>query len=387
MEGTNDISLGVSTTSIKANLADMVSLATEQCVDTAIAQTIRRLLSSAPTGSTTGDPDHPATLALAIAVAQLAAAEKRAYVAIWGTLCPEQPCFDFHYWGKLNGGDPGHIDSSGYDQMEPLFRARINFRPAAGQVGNLSPTGTIIDTMPTFTWNEWDTTAFGFDWYFLEVDGGASHGLWYPEEAICSAGACSVTPGDVLASGSHDWRVRTRNLRGVGLWTSLQSFTVGTPPGPAVPVSPSGDLCDATPEYSWSEAAGATHYDLEVEDSQGGVTPLGPYDAASACSLGMCAVTGPTLGADDYSWRVRGTNSAGDGPWSAMLDFTLYPMNLTVDNTTPPPFRACQKVSTAASGFTVESVDTVIFHAGSSVELGNDFQILSGGDFTARVDG
>jgi len=37
-------------------------------------------------------------------------------------------------------------------------------------------------------------------------------------------------------------------------------------------------------------------------------------------------------------------------------------------------------------GYTVGSSGVVTFHAGGTIKIGNDFQVSSGGSFTARVD-
>ena len=317
MEGTNDG--GQSALTNKANLAFIVDLATSKCVHSAIATLIRRLQPS-PIGWLIGDPDHPYTADLSSKISDISIDKNRALVDVYASICPIQDCFFANYWPYIVNGDPGHIDASGYDLMEPIFYDLITDRPVAGAVTNLSPSTNITDTTPTFSWNE----QIDSDWYFLEVNGGASHGSWYPEEAICSGGSCLVTPGGMMPGGHHSWRVRTRNLQGVGAWSATQAFSIGLP-GPANPMTPTGDIFDATPDYTWTEAADATGYEIELEDSLGGVGQ--PDTSAPSCGGGTCSVTtlpGGALSAGAYAWRVRGTNGSGEGPWSGQLAFTLY---------------------------------------------------------------
>ena len=290
MEGSNNNNISAAT--IQSNLQAMMDLAATKCVHSLIASIIRRLAPWAGIGSTIGAPNHTKTTDVASAIGQVATASNRTLVGVWDVLCddPEwpaaQPCFNTHYWGKFISGDPGHVDSSGYNIMEPLFRNAITAHPVAGAATNLSPSSNITDTTPTFSWDEHTDS----DWYFLDVNSLSSHGWWYPEEAICSGGTCTVTPAGVLAAGHHDWRVRTRNLQGVGAWTPTQPFST-------------------------------------------------------------CAET-----------------------------------NLVVANSTPPPFIACDTLSTAASGFNVSNGEDVTFSAGTKIVLDNGFTVETGGSFEGRVD-
>lgn len=91
-------------------------------------------------------------------------------------------------------------------------------------------------------------------------------------------------------------------------------------PLPPVLVSPSGVARTspdgaARPSFQWTGASGAT-FDYQI--SAGGQTVLGPTSTtASSVTLGV------TLEAGAYAFRVRQTTSAGTGPWSGDLPFTV----------------------------------------------------------------
>jgi hypothetical protein len=498
MEGTNDISNGISRATIIANLGIILDKATAKCFHGAVASTIRRLLAGTPIGSHLGDPNHPKTKNLKDDIKNgLAPSKNRAFVNPWGDLCPDQPCYNDKFKGRLVPNDPGHVNKRGYDDMAPLFHAVIVVELLPQAPTLTSPSGDVVDTTPAFTWLELNRA----DWYFLEVeesDGTPVYGMWHPEEghagdpALCGTSGCSFDPALPLPDGDYRWRVKARNLRGNGSWSGYSNFTVWTsPPGAASPMTPSGDIFYTTPTYTWTEASGAVFYELEVEDSVGGVeTYASPYDASLFCGGGTCAVMpappAPALTAGDYTWRVRATNPAGPGTWTAKTPFTvidsvpetavaLYPLvdvfdttpayrwlaaagatsydvrvdgsipaaldgldpavvcsgslcevvqptnlpvgahtwqvrgsngagdgsfsslvnydvltcsptDLEVDDSVVPPYLACNRVFTAASGFTVGATDTVEFHAGDVIELGEGFEVLTGGSFTARVD-
>jgi hypothetical protein len=89
----------------------------------------------------------------------------------------------------------------------------------------MSPSGTITDTTPTYTWNAVSEAT----WYRLYVRKGTSgnvHDQWYEASSITSGAICSVTPGTMLGSGDHTWWVQTWNQYGYGPWSSGMNFLV-----------------------------------------------------------------------------------------------------------------------------------------------------------------
>ncbi len=96
-----------------------------------------------------------------------------------------------------------------------------------GKANLLSPSGTITDTTPTYTWN----AVSGSTWYYLYVNQGSSNKIkkWYTASAAgCSSGSgtCSITPSTSLASGNHTWWIRTYNSSGNGPWSNGKIFNV-----------------------------------------------------------------------------------------------------------------------------------------------------------------
>jgi lysophospholipase L1-like esterase len=322
MHGTNDMSASnISPESARDNLGLMIAEARSRNIDTLLMTIIRKGL--AP-NNTKWETYKDLTLALATA-------ENLQSVNPWLPLCPTTSCYNANYWlankppcNDPNGNpDPGHLDPDGYDVLTDLIKDEF---PAAAPLApaTTTPAGDLTDTQPDFVWDEAATAR----WYELEVDGATT---WWEAAVHCTGGVCTVDPGVVLAQAAHSWRVRGRNLRGMGAWSADTSFTVWGVPGTPTPSSPAGLFIDAMPTtapfgwepYTWSQDAEATDYDLVVADG-GGAVLTRSFDA-SICNGSDClASPDEGLGAGDYSWTVQARNPGASGLESAALGFEIY---------------------------------------------------------------
>lgn len=99
------------------------------------------------------------------------------------------------------------------------------------------------------------------------------------------------------------------------------------PPPPQIavapaPIGPSGDynvaLCPLpqNPLFSWQKVSGATSYIVEYNNLSRNRTTTQKVSSSST------RPPATFLKDDQYSWRVRGNNSTGPGPWSSYLNFT-----------------------------------------------------------------
>jgi secreted trypsin-like serine protease len=192
----------------------------------------------------------------------------------------------------------------------------------------ISPSGDIgSNYTPTYTWNAVNTMT----WYYLWVDGPSGNVIkqWYTAaQAGCASGngTCSVTPTTPVGGGNHTWWVQTYNDTGYGPWSSGMSFstTIPTAPAATILVSPSGPISDNTPTYRWNQVSGATWYYLWVDGPSGNMIKQWYTSAEAGCSGGTCSVTPTTeLGGGTHTWWVQTYNTAGYGPWSSSMTFSL----------------------------------------------------------------
>ena len=83
--------------------------------------------------------------------------------------------------------------------------------------------------------------------------------------------------------------------------------------------SPSDDASGVVlqPTLSWSSSARSTEYDVQVSTDGFSSYVINATTTDTSYSVGSALEHGTT-----YSWRVRGTNTTGDGDWSSEWDFT-----------------------------------------------------------------
>ena len=157
----------------------------------------------------------------------------------------------FEYWARVYHGSTGISDWEGPQYFEVECSCSL---PAAATL--VSPSGTIADNTPTYTWNAVDAAT----WYYLWVNGPSGNVIkqWYTAASVCSGSTCSVTHSTELDDGDHTWWIRTWNSCGYGPWSEGMDFKVEPCilPGKATLVSPSGSISDNTPAYTWNAVSG-----------------------------------------------------------------------------------------------------------------------------------
>lgn len=125
-------------------------------------------------------------------------------------------------------------------------------------------------------------------------------------------------------STTYYWRVSSTNTTGTSAWSAIRSFTTAAPLAvPTAPTlrSPAANATNVsrTPALSWNAATRATTYEVQVSTSNTFATITFGRTGLTARNV---TVT-PQLGSRVvYYWRVRGANTSGPGPWSAVRSFT-----------------------------------------------------------------
>ncbi len=330
MEGTNDVFAGISNNTIEANLATMDTNAANRGVDTLHASIVHL-----DPGSTAGQNGSMVSQVASLRgrISNLAASRNRWFADPWTPLCPDQACFDQHYHDPP--GAVGHPDPSGFDILAETFEAEIVSESIPGLVTALGPTGTVNDPSPPFVWDKEPSGTATF--YQLRVLDGATplFNDWVEENDVCNSSQCTINTDD-FPDGSYTWEVRGRNPRDRGSWRSTP-FTIDTlaPPTAPEPVAPIGVIGDAEPVFEWDreDELSATRYQLFVSDGIDTVLDE-RFATEEVCTGTSCTVDpfdGKPLVEGEYTWRVRGLNTAGDGAWSADQVFYFDPNLIFLD--------------------------------------------------------
>jgi hypothetical protein len=164
------------------------------------------------------------------------------------------------------------------------------------------------DTTPSFEWS----SVSGATGYQIRVDDSSS----FSSPAIdATLTGSAYTPTTPLARRQWYWRVRARNAYDYGSWSATRTFYIDSPAGVPTLQSPAdgSHTCDRTPDFDWTDAAGALQYRLEVDDSSGFSSP-----AISVVKTASNYTPGDQLTPGRYYWRVRAESACGQAAWSSV---------------------------------------------------------------------
>lgn len=129
----------------------------------------------------------------------------------------------------------------------------------------------------------------------------------------------NYTLSNLNSTTTYYWRVQAKYELVLSNWSSIWSFTTGTPPL-AVPtlLSPSNNALNIStnPTLSWNAVSGATSYDLQYSKKS---------NMGSAVTVSNITTTSKALSAlstrTTYYWRVRAKNASQTTAWSSIWKF------------------------------------------------------------------
>jgi lysophospholipase L1-like esterase len=236
MEGTNDIFKDFSVESIKTNLKIMANKAIARGTETVHGS----IIWFHPDGYH-GTSKNDEVRAVRDGLINISNNNQRWYVDIWDELCPnshpdrhghgQNACFNQHYSDTCPGRPPpcgdnrGHPIGSGYDMMALRWYESLTASNTPAKPTLISPEGPLIAPEVLLIWNKSNRA----NWYRLVVENSSGPDVDVLLEArtVCSQNACYYRLTG-LRTGTFDWRVRGRNPRGWGSWSSEKRFTFPT---------------------------------------------------------------------------------------------------------------------------------------------------------------
>lgn len=122
---------------------------------------------------------------------------------------------------------------------------------------------------------------------------------------------------------TYYWRANAINAGGTSSWSEVWQFTtlIAPPTAPTLllPVNNAAGV-SLTPFMDWSDVSGATTYRLQVATNNTFANIV--YNNTGITTSEFTLPSGYLIGSTQYFWRVAAINSGGQGPYSAVFNFT-----------------------------------------------------------------
>ena len=172
---------------------------------------------------------------------------------------------------------------------------------------------TDVSVNPIFKWNSVEY-ATGYDFILLSK-----------LDTVITMSISDTTITDLVLEYALDysWKVRATNKIGDGDWSLAWNFTtIIERPTQVSLSSPSNDASGVVlrPTLSWLSSARSTEYDIQVSTDGFSSYVINATTTDTSYNVGTDLEYATT-----YSWRVRGTNTTGDGDWSSLYIFRTKP--------------------------------------------------------------
>jgi hypothetical protein len=123
----------------------------------------------------------------------------------------------------------------------------------------------------------------------------------------------TFTTPQLSYSTEYNWRVRGSNTTGDGEWTQWVFTTQMEPVGTITLLSPQNNstVDELTPTLIWNKESNSQSYTVQISTDEFSTFVVNQ-------TLTDTTFTTPTLNySTTYRWRVRGSNTTGDGEWTS----------------------------------------------------------------------
>ena len=174
------------------------------------------------------------------------------------------------------------------------------------------PSGLVIDSYPTFSWG----AAVGAERYQIWIE---RYGEYYCEQRLQTQ--TYWVPSWLMKPGCYEWWIQTwREGDEVGTWSDGLTFTLDPfrPADVPMPLTPWGVISDAHPEFIWTDAVGATWYQVSIRKEGNWDWITWVQDDTSWSPSGWFLDNG------NYEWWVQAWSvTDGYSDWSEGMSFSV----------------------------------------------------------------
>lgn len=190
---------------------------------------------------------------------------------------------------------------------------------------------------------------------------------------------------ELEAGKTYTWRLRSKNADGEGNWSQYFTFySKMNPPETKVALSQPADGAtdqEIDPTLIWQEIEGITNYHLQVSMDNFATFEVDDEEISDNFGDPIEYFLEDLEQETEYQWRVRGTNSAGEGPWSDTFTFTTKSLKPTeAPNTIAPEDQATEQEvdlrfywdkvqKTTGSKFELYTMDDELVHETDDVQF------------------
>lgn len=180
-----------------------------------------------------------------------------------------------------------------------------------------------------------DTLSVAFQWgpvlsavdFQIQVSGDQAFSALEFDEITSST---SISVPRLKSDTNYFWRVRSRNIGGNSAWSAVRTFrTIISPPSQVLLSTPLNNQSGVqiSPNMVWNSANRASRYRIQVSTTQSFATFVVNSEVNNTTFQPRDLIPNRT-----YYWRVRASNSGGDGTWSPVFSF----VTINASPTTPP---------------------------------------------------
>lgn len=201
--------------------------------------------------------------------------------------------------------------------VQPIVNNQNPGVPTTVQLLMPSNSSTVFPSEVSFAWTPISTA----ESYRLQVSKSSSFSSG--NITIDNIKSLSHVLPQLDQNSTYFWRVRASNSNGPGTYSAVRTFTTGSAtaiPGTTVLLSPTDGKSDVilTPELKWAKVPGTTTYRVQISTNASFSSVV--FDQSNVTSSSQ-VVTSKLSENTTYYWRVRASNSSGNGSYSQVGSF------------------------------------------------------------------
>jgi hypothetical protein len=203
----------------------------------------------------------------------------------------------------------------------PISQFTVNLPPAAPLP--ISPENGLVNSDTLMVKFQWGPVLNANDFQIQISKSELFQGLEFDQITT----ATDLTIPRLQSHTTYYWRVRARNIGGESAWSNTRSLTtIISPPSQVLLASPSNNQngVSLSPYMKWQKSLRADKYRIQISTTQSFASFVVNTETTDTTFQARDLIPNRT-----YYWRVRSSNSGGDGNWSTTFLFVTINASAT----------------------------------------------------------